>query len=92
MHLPTRVTLRIETMAGERLTTIKLIGRIRTEDLGQLRAQFEAFGVDVVVDLAEVSLVNLEVIRFLCTSESEGVRLVNCAGYIRRWIDKERRN
>jgi hypothetical protein len=34
--------------------------------------------------------VNLEVVRFLGTSESQGVQLLNCPAYIRQWIDREK--
>jgi anti-anti-sigma regulatory factor len=84
------MTLRIETTAGERYTTIKLIGRIRTEHLGELRAQLEAISTSVVLDLGEVSLVNLEVVRFLSKWKSQGIQLLNCSAYIRKWIDRER--
>ena len=84
------MTLRIDTTADERCTTIKLIGRIRTEHLGELRAQLEAISTSVVLDLGEVSLVNLEVVRFLSKWESQGIQLLNCSAYIRKWIDRER--
>jgi hypothetical protein len=84
------MTLRIETTPGERCTTIKLIGRIRTEYLGGLRAQLEAISTSVVLDLGEVSLVNLEVIRFLSKCETQGIQLLNCSAFIRKWIDRER--
>jgi hypothetical protein len=70
--------------------TIKLIGRIRTEHLSELRAQLDAISTSVVLDLGEVSLVNLEVVRFLSKCESQGIQLLNCTAYIRRWIDRER--
>ena len=84
------MTLRIDTTADERCTTIKLIGRIRTEHLGELRAQLEAISTSVVLDLGEVSLVNLEVIRFLSKCETQGIQLLNCSAFIRKWIDRER--
>jgi hypothetical protein len=85
----TGVTLRIETTAGERCTTIKFIGRIQTEHLSKLRALLDAVRSSIVLDLAEVSLVNLEVIRFLNTCESQGIQLLNCPAYIRKWIERE---
>ena len=44
----------------------------------------------IVLDLEEVTLVDLDVVRFLGLSEAEGVELVNCSPYIRDWILKER--
>jgi len=44
----------------------------------------------IVLDLEEVTLVDLDVVRFLGVSEAEGVELVNRSPYIRDWILKER--
>ncbi len=84
------VTLRIETTPGRQWTTIKLIGRIQTGHLSELQAQLAAIGGSIVFDLGEVSLVNLDVVQFLCTCESRGIQVVNCPAYIRKWIDRER--
>lgn len=88
LHWRTRVTLKIETAPGK-CTTITLIGRIQTEHLSELKTQVDVAGSNVVLDLSEVSLVNLEVVRFLGTCESRGVQLQNCSAYIREWIDRE---
>ena len=47
-------------------------------------------GERIVLDLEEVTLVDLDVVRFLGVSEAEGLELVNCSPYIRDWILKER--
>ncbi len=46
--------------------------------------------VHVFFDLGEVTLVNVEVIRFLSDCEDEGVVLVHCPPYVREWILRER--
>ena len=38
------MTLRIETIPGHQRTMVKLIGRIQTEHLSELRAQLDAIG------------------------------------------------
>jgi hypothetical protein len=43
-----------------------------------------------VLELAEVSLVDADAVRFLSGCESEGLRLLNCSAYIREWIVRER--
>jgi hypothetical protein len=40
--------------------------------------------------LNEVSLVDLDVIRFLATCQRDGISLVHCSRYINNWIAKER--
>ena len=84
------MTLKIESTPGDRWTMVKLIGRIQTEHLSELRAQLDAIGGSVVLDLGEVSLVNVDVVQFLSTCESQGTQLLNCPAYIRKWIDSER--
>jgi hypothetical protein len=84
------VTLRIEKDSDGQTTTIRLIGRMRREHIDELKAQIKAGGTSVTLDLNEVSLVDLDVIRFLATCQTEGISLVNCSRYIQNWITKER--
>ena len=84
------MTLRIETTLGRQWTTIKLIGRIQTEHLSELKAQLDVVGPTVVLDLRDVSIVNWDVVRFLGVCESQGIQLLNCPAYIRKWIDREK--
>ena len=86
----TPVTLKIERTPGKSFATIRLIGRIQTEHLSELKAQLDAIHRSKVLDLSEVSLVNLDVVHFLSTCESEGIQLLNCPTYIRKWIDTEK--
>ena len=83
------MTLKIEKLAGEHGTTLKLIGRIRAEHLAELRGQIAA-SAPSVLELKEVTLVDAEVVRFLSACESEGLQLLNCSAYIREWIVRER--
>ena len=83
------MTLKIETIPGRSSTTIKLVGRILTEHLSELIVQLDAVGPNVVLDLSEVSIVNLDVVRFLGGCELRGIQLLSCPGYIRKWIDRE---
>lgn len=86
----TKVTLRIEKDSNGQRTTIRLIGRIQREHIEELKAQIKAGGASVTLDLNEVSLVDLDVIRFLATCQTEGISLVHCSRYIYDWIAKER--
>ena len=84
------MTLRIEKESNGQRTTIRLIGRMQREHIEELKAQIKAGGASVTLDLNEVSLVDLDVIRFLATCQTEGISLVHCSRYIRDWIAKER--
>jgi len=84
------MTLRIEKDSNGQMTTIRLIGRMQREHIEELKAQIKAAGASVTLDLNEVSLVDLDVIRFLATCQTEGISLVHCSLYIYNWIAKER--
>ena len=84
------MTLKIEKTLDERGTIIKLMGRIRAEHLTELKAQISASPPKIVLDLGEVSLVDADTVRFLISCESEGIQLLNCSAYIRKWIVRER--
>ena len=82
--------LKIEKLANGETTLLKLAGRISGQDLEELR-NLVAEGQPVInFDLSEVTLVDLETIRFLGHQELRGVRLVNCSRFVREWIERER--
>jgi hypothetical protein len=43
-----------------------------------------------VLDLTDVTLVDIAVVRFLICCEDEGVELVQCPPYAREWMARER--
>jgi len=83
------MTLRIEGASDEYGTTIRLIGRIQAEHLDELKAQIKQGGSRIALDLEEVRLVDVEVIRFLGTCQTAGIQLVHCPPYISEWINQE---
>src|SRR5260370_1440005 len=84
------VTLKIEKTVDRRGTTVRLIGRVRAEDLLEVARQLEPRGPGDVLELDEVTLVDVDVVRFLNRCELEGLRLVNCPPYIHEWMSRER--
>jgi anti-anti-sigma regulatory factor len=84
------MTLRIESVADERGTTIRLIGRMQAEHVEEVRTQIDASGARVVLDLDELSLVDIDAVRFLDTCQAGGISIVHCPPYINDWIAKER--
>jgi hypothetical protein len=84
------VTLKIEKTVGEHCTIIKLMGRIRAEHLTELKAQITASVPRIVLELKEVSIVDVDAVRFLGNCESEGIQLLNCSAYTRESIARER--
>ena len=84
------MTLKIEKYADGYRTTIRLIGRMQAEHLAELETQIKESGSKIALDLEEVNLVDVEVVRFLGMCEAQGVELLNCSPYIHDWIGKER--
>jgi hypothetical protein len=55
----------------------------------QERCATSAKAFRFVLQRDEVTLVDVDVVRFLNRCETEGVRLVNCLPYIRDWMSRE---
>jgi hypothetical protein len=83
------MTLKIEKISDCQTMILRLIGRIRSEHLEQLKALMEDDGSRIRFDLDEVTLVDVDVVRFLRVCEAEGVELLNSSPYIREWILRE---
>jgi anti-anti-sigma regulatory factor len=72
-------------------TTLIVSGRIDAEQLPDLRRLVESeHASDVVLDLNEVSLVDVEAVRFLLHCETQGMRLARCPAYVREWMVREK--
>ena len=56
----------------------------------ELEKQIGESGSNVALDLAEVNLVDLQVVRFLGGCEAQGISLLNASPYINHWIARER--
>jgi hypothetical protein len=84
------VTFKIETVPEKNGTGIKVIGWLRGEYLPELKAKIETSGRPVVLEMAEVTLVDVESVRFLSSCETQGVELRHTPAYIREWIAQER--
>ena len=85
------MTVKIEKDSDGQQTTIRLIGHMQSEHLEELKAQMKGSGPGMVLDLDEMTLVDVEVVRFLGTCEQEGTELLHCPLYIREWISREQR-
>jgi len=85
--------LKITRVAEAGSTSVIVSGRIGAPQLPELRQCLEAENAsNVVLDLTEVSLVDVEVVQFLLRCEGQGIGLVGCPAYIREWMVRERRS
>src|SRR6266581_6215898 len=83
------MTCKIERQADEHHTTLRLIGYLHAAHLEALQAHMESDRPRPVLDLDEVTLVDVEVVRFLGTCEKAGTALLHCPPSIREWISWE---
>jgi hypothetical protein len=84
------MTLKIEIASDGDTATFRLSGRIEEDHLVELQAEVQRYRPRLVFDLAETTLVDLAVVRFLAAYEGDGVELLRCPRYIREWIARER--
>jgi len=72
-------------------TTLALSGRVGSEHLPDLRRCLEEdLGQAVVLDLGEVTLVDVDVVRFLVECQTRAIRIAECPGYVREWMVREK--
>jgi hypothetical protein len=86
-----QMTGKIERQVDEHHTTLRLIGHLQAAHLEALQAHMEGNGPRTVLDLDQVTLVDVEVVRFLGMCEKEGTELLHGPPYIREWISREQR-
>ena len=83
------MTLRIVADGDEDGTTIRLIGHLQAEHIAHVRAEIATSRLRTVLDLDEVTLADVEAVRFLVAAEREGMILHRCAPFIREWMSRE---
>ena len=82
--------LRIERDCDGCVTRLRLSGRIESGLITCIRSAMSDCCAHKILDLSEVTLVDLGVVRFLISCEEEGVELVQCPPYVREWMRRER--
>jgi anti-anti-sigma regulatory factor len=80
---------KIEKVAEGNATVLRLVGRINAEHLDELSNLIADAEPRVVLDLSELTLVDVNVVRFFGDQERWGVKLVQCSPYIKEWILRE---
>jgi len=82
--------LRIEKDSSGCVTKLRLSGRIQSDQIPSIVSEMDCDCPSKILDLSEVTLVDLGVVRFLIACEDEGVKLVECPAYVREWMLRER--
>jgi hypothetical protein len=82
--------MKIEKASQRGKTTVRLSGHFQAEHIGELKQQLQDNGPRCVLDLKEVTVVDVEVVRFLEACEANGAKIVHSPQYIREWMNRER--
>jgi hypothetical protein len=85
------MAFRIDTAARGRFTVFILSGRIEKEAIAELRRLFECQTnwLDIVLDLKDVGVIDRDALHFFMRCDADGVKLENCASYVREWMARE---
>ena len=81
--------LRIEKKSDECVTRLLLSGRMQSEHIRGIRSAMNDGCTHKILDLSEVTLVDVAVVRFLISCEKEGVELAHRPPYVREWMLRE---
>jgi len=82
--------LRIEKHSDGCVSRLRLSGRIQSDSIACIRSAMNNLCAGQILDLSEVTLVDIAVVRFLIRCEDEGIELVECPPYVREWMRRER--
>jgi hypothetical protein len=82
--------LRIEKNSDGCVTRLRLSGRIQSDQIASIRSEMGDDCTRKILDLKDVTLVDLEVVRYLITCEDAGIELLQCPPYVREWMICER--
>ena len=82
--------LRIETESDGCVTTLRLSGRIQLDCIDSIRSAMNDGCQRKILDLTEVTLIDIAVVRFLIRCEDEGIELAQSPPYVREWMVRER--
>jgi len=82
------MTLKIETIHEDDAVVLRIVGRVESEHVGELCSQMRSHHASAL-DLDEVTLVDIAVVRFLAACDADGVGLIHCPPYIREWMRRE---
>jgi ABC-type transporter Mla MlaB component len=71
-------------------TRLHLSGELGSSDIEEVRKEIEKISPRVVLDLAEIGVVDIGGVRWLTACQIAGIPVDNCAPYVREWMLQER--
>jgi hypothetical protein len=81
--------MRTDTAVENEVVTLRLSGWTNSRRLEDVRNEMRPRGSKIVLDLEQVTLVDIGVVRFLKLAERHGVQLRKCPSFVREWTARE---
>jgi hypothetical protein len=75
-------------MEGDQLVILRICGHLQEVHASMIEELIAKETCPLVFDLAEVTLVDREAVRFLVACKVGGIKLRNCPAFIREWMSK----
>jgi len=82
--------LKIEKNFDGCVTRLLLSGRVQEDRIACIQSTMNDGCARQILDLGEVTLVDVAVVCFLIRCQEEGVELAGCPPYVREWMLRER--
>ena len=73
------MSFRIERSLSANDMILQIVGRLQSQNVEELKAQIADARPRVIFDLEGVTLVDLDVVRFLGACETSGIEVIHCA-------------
>jgi|HubBroStandDraft_2_1064218.scaffolds.fasta_scaffold1011193_2 hypothetical protein len=81
--------LKIEHISENGVSRLCLSGELRSLHIEEARTEIARVS-PLVLDLAEIGVVDIDGVRWLNACQTAGVKVENCAPYIREWMLREK--
>ena len=69
---------------------VKLAGQIQAHSIDAIKSVMSDADQPKILDLSEVTLVDISVVGFLIDCEDAGIRLIWCPAWVGEWMIRER--
>lgn len=68
---------------------LSVCGHIQSEHLSKIEELIARESGPIVLDLAELTLIDREAVSYLASCKQRGIELRNCPSFLMEWISKE---
>ncbi len=84
-----KMIFKIKRIVDGKHVVLRLIGHLCSEHLAELQSLIDGCSPTVVLELDELTLVDVAAVNFLRKCRAQGIELRHCSPYICEWMDRE---